>query len=96
MSVDIEGTSTRLLSGLPVSFQREPGFASVTIVPDTIELELSGPAHVINALSPTDVSVVVDARGLPRGTHEIAPEIVLPDGVELLSARPARFAVTMR
>ncbi len=96
LSVDIEGTSTRVLSGLPVTFQREPGFASVTIVPETIEIELRGPAHVVAALTAADVSVVVDARGLPRGTHEIAPEIALPDRVELVSARPSRFAVTMR
>lgn len=96
VAVDIEGTATRMLSGLPVRFQHEPGFASVTIAPETIEIELSGPAHVITALSPADVSVVVDARGLPRGTHEIAPEIVLPRGAELVSAKPPRFAVTMR
>jgi YbbR domain-containing protein len=96
VSVEIEGTATRVLSGLPVKFQHEPGFSSVTIAPETIEITLSGPAHVIAALSATDVSVVVDARGLPRGTHEIAPEIVLPDGVELVSAKPPRFAVTMR
>jgi YbbR domain-containing protein len=96
VSVDIEGSATRVLSGLPVKFQHEPGFASVTIAPETIEISLTGPAHIIAALSAADVSVVVDARGLPRGTHEIAPEIVLPRGVELVSAKPPRFAVTMR
>jgi hypothetical protein len=96
VSVDIEGTATRVLSRLPVMFQHEPGFASVTISPETIDIEVSGPAHIIAALSPSDVSVVVDARGLPRGTHEIAPEIVLPRGAELVSAKPPRFAVTMR
>lgn len=96
VAVDIEGSATRVLSDLPVSFQHEPGFASVTIAPEVIEVELKGPAHAIAELLPTDVSVVVDARGLPRGTHDVAPEIVLPLGVELVSAKPPRFAVTMR
>ena len=96
VSVEVEGTATRVFSGVRVRFQHEPGFASVTIAPETIEIELSGPAHVINALTAADIPVTVDARGLPRGTHEIAPEIVLPQGAELVSAKPPRFAVTMK
>jgi hypothetical protein len=42
------------------------------------------------------VSAVVDARGLPHGAHELAPEVELPEGVTASSVRPQRLAVTLR
>ncbi|MBM3307400.1 MAG: YbbR-like domain-containing protein [Candidatus Eisenbacteria bacterium] len=95
VAVDIEGTSTRRLSGVRVRVERETGGASAAVTPANADVDLSGPAHVIDALTTADVAVVVDARGLPRGTHEVVPEVVLPEGALLTSVTPARFTVTL-
>jgi len=95
VAVEIEGTGAATLSGVPVSFEHEPGFSSVTIDPKTVELRLSGPEHVVAGLTAASMSVVVDARGLPRGIHHLVPEITVPEGVETESVVPTRFTVTL-
>jgi YbbR domain-containing protein len=95
VALEIEGTGAATLSSVLVSCEHEPGFSSVTIDPKTVEIRLSGPEHVVAGLTAASVGVVVDARGLPRGTHHLAPEIVVPEGVEIESVVPTRFTVTL-
>ncbi len=94
--VDIEGTRVATLPDVPMLFDHEPGFGSATLVPATVELSLSGPDHLVASLSATDVEVVVDAMGLPRGTHELVPEVRVPEGIEVHGVTPARVTVTLR
>jgi len=93
--VDVEGTEVVTLPSVPVEFRHEPGFASVTVDPDVIELQVAGPAHLIARLSAADVTVLIDARGLPRGVHQILPDIRVPDGLEVVTNRPERFQATL-
>ncbi|MBD3367485.1 MAG: hypothetical protein GF405_04840 [Candidatus Eisenbacteria bacterium] len=94
--VEVEGTSVVVVEDIPVSFEHEPGFDSVTIVPEVLALELSGPEHIVTRLAADDVGAVVDARGLPRGTHRLVPELTLPEGIEVRSVTPTRFTVTLQ
>lgn len=94
--VEVEGTQVVHLAQVPIDFRREPGFSSVTLEPLTAELELSGPEHVVTRLRPEDITVLVDARGLPRGVHQLLPDVTVPDGVKLLSTTPVRFTVTLQ
>lgn len=94
--VEVEGTQVVHLAQVPIDFRREPGFSSVTLEPLTAELELSGPEHVVTRLRPEDVTVLVDARGLPRGVHQLLPDVTVPDGVKVLSTTPVRFTVTLQ
>ncbi|MFH1501441.1 MAG: CdaR family protein [Candidatus Eisenbacteria bacterium] len=94
--VEIEGTEVVNLQGVEVDFRHEPGFASVDIEPSTAELELSGPEHIATRLGPDDVVVLIDARGLPRGVHELVPDVAVPEGVEVVSTTPVRFTVTLQ
>ena len=43
-----------------------------------------------------DVEVRVDAMGLPRGTHDLVPEVSVPDGMEVRGVIPERVTVTLR
>jgi YbbR domain-containing protein len=93
--VDVEGTEVVTLEQVPVEFRHEPGFASVTVDPTVIELQVAGPAHLATGLSEADVDVLIDARGLPRGVHQILPDIRVPDGLVVVSNRPMRFQATL-
>jgi YbbR domain-containing protein len=95
VTVDIEGTEVVTLPEVPVEFRHEPGFGAVTVEPTVIELQITGPAHLVARLTAADVNVVIDARGLPRGVHQILPEIHLPEGLVVVGNRPTRFQATL-
>jgi hypothetical protein len=94
--VDIEGTRVATLPDVPLVFEHELGFEEATVVPETVELTLSGPDHRAASLTVEDVLVVVDAMGLPRGTHELVPEVTAPAGIEIHGVTPARVTVTLQ
>jgi len=94
--VDIEGTRVVTLANVPVVFEHELGFSEATVVPDVVEVTLSGPEHAAVSLDTSDVTVIVDAMGLPRGTHELVPEVTVPDGIGLHGVTPARVTVTLQ
>jgi len=96
VTVDIEGSAQRTFTGVAVRVLRDPGPGTAVVSPAAVDVAVSGPAHLVNALASADVSAVVDARGLPRGGHELVPEIELPDGVTASSVRPQRLAVTLK
>jgi YbbR domain-containing protein len=69
-----------------------PGLTS-TVAPETIELILSGPLPVLEALEDGDVRVVLDLFGLGSGTYPIEPQIVVPETVIAQSILPATLQV---
>jgi YbbR domain-containing protein len=93
--VDVEGTEVVTLREVPVEFRHEPGFASVTVEPRVIELRIAGPSHLAIGLAASDVTVLIDARGLPRGVHQLLPDIRVPAGLEVVSHNPTRFQATL-
>jgi YbbR domain-containing protein len=95
VAVDVEGTDVVTLSAVPVEFRHEPGFASVTVDPTEIELQLAGPSHLARSVRAQTVTVLIDARGLPRGIHQLLPDIRVPDGLEVVGYSPTRFQATL-
>jgi YbbR domain-containing protein len=93
--VEVEGTRTVTLANAPVVFEHESGFGSATISPLAAEIVLSGAEHRVRNLGSGDITVVVDARGLPKGTHELIPVVETPEGVDLEQVMPVRFTVTL-
>jgi YbbR domain-containing protein len=93
--VDVEGTEVVTLEEVPVEFRHEPGFDAVTVEPTVIELQVAGPSHLATGLAAVDVTVLIDARGLPRGIHQLLPDIRVPDGLEVVNHRPTRFQATL-
>lgn len=93
--VPVEGTRRIDIVGVPVALEHEPGFAEAAVEPLSLDITLSGPEHIIEGLAAENVSVVVDARGLPKGTHELLPEITVPDQVEVVEFVPIRLTVNL-
>ena len=73
----------------------EAGFTA-TVSPETVEVILSGPLPLLDALETKDVRVVLDLYGLPGGTHQIEPEVVVPEGVKAQSTLPATVQVEIK
>jgi YbbR domain-containing protein len=94
--VGVEGTKIATLPDVPTLFEHELGFREATVVPATVELTLSGPDHLASSLRAEDVLVLVDAMGLPRGTHELVPEVHVPEGIDVEGVTPARVTVTLK
>lgn len=94
--VGVEGTKVTTLSDVPTLFEHELGFEEATVVPETVELTLSGPDHLASSLRAEDVRVLVDAMGLPRGTHDLVPEVHVPEGIDVHGVTPARVTVTLK
>jgi YbbR domain-containing protein len=94
--VGVEGTKVATLADVPTLFEHELGFEEATVVPETVVLTLSGPDHLTSSLRAEDIEVLIDAMGLPRGTHELVPEVSVPEGIEVLGVTPARVTVTLQ
>jgi hypothetical protein len=69
-----------------------------TASPDTVEVILSGPLPVLQALRTNDVDLIVDLTGFGTGTFQVKPaaqlvpsalkvESIVPDTVEVLITR---------
>lgn len=79
-------TSTPEIQGL------EPGYTA-TVSPDTVQVILSGPLPRLESLTSNDVRVVLELFELAVGTHQIEPEVIVPDAVEPQGVIPATVQV---
>lgn len=68
----------RTLTGLPVTVLNGPAGAQPK--PATITLTLYGPRSLIDAITPADITVVVNYHSEPAGAQRFTPEVVLGPG----------------
>jgi YbbR domain-containing protein len=61
----------------------------------TVAVTLTGPLPVLNVLTADDITLVIDAIGLPTGTYDLEPTLDLPAGVELDTLHPETVSVTL-
>ncbi len=65
-----------------------------TVAPDSVDVILFGPLPALDALTETDVRVVIDLTGLEVGTHQLAPEVViLPERIQAEAVSPGNLEV---
>lgn len=69
-----------------------PGLTS-TVSPETVEVIVSGPLPVLDKLKPEDVRVVLDLFELSVGTHQIEPQVIVPEKVTAQSVIPSSLQV---
>ncbi len=64
--------------------------------PTTVNVALTGPVAVLNALKPTDISVVLDMTGKDIGNYQVAPDVLsLPSSLSTESISPSPIEVTL-
>jgi YbbR domain-containing protein len=69
---------------------------AVQVLPTTVDVIISGPLPVLDALTPQDVIVTVDVTGLELGAHQLTPHVdVLVDNVLVESILPGTIEVVL-
>lgn len=69
---------------------------AVQTFPQTVDVIVSGPLPILDALTPQDVIVRVDVSGLGLGTHQLVPIVdVLVDNVLVESILPGTIEVVL-
>ena len=93
VKVSIEAIqSSRTVEIVPELQGLEPGLTA-TVSPETVEVILGGPVPLLETLETDDVRVILDLFGLLPGTHQIEPQVVVPEGVTAQSINPATIQV---
>jgi YbbR domain-containing protein len=84
--------SSRTVEVTPVLQGLSPGLTA-TVPLQTMEVILSGPLPMLEALEPDDVRVVLDLFGLPVGTHQVEPLVIVPEGITAQNVLPATLQI---
>lgn len=96
VQVSIAAIESSLAFTLPVEvIGLAPGLGA-SAAPTTVDVILTGPVPVLNALGPGDVRVVVDLTGYDVGTYQLIPVVnILPEQVEKVSMLPTTVEITV-
>jgi YbbR domain-containing protein len=63
------------------------------IVPATLDLTIRGPQRLLHNFKLDADAVRVDVSGLQPGTHTVAVEVILPEGLKVVTRTPERVRV---
>lgn len=77
-----------IVRGLP------PGLRA-TVALDTVDIIVSGPKSILDALESDDVFVILNLDNHSVGTHIITPDVVYPDGIRLEGVLPETVEVVI-
>ncbi|RIK38297.1 MAG: hypothetical protein DCC55_21565 [Chloroflexi bacterium] len=75
-----------IVRGLP------PGLRS-TVALDTMDIIVSGPKSILDALESDDVFVILNLDNYSIGAHVVTPDVVYPDGIRLEGVLPETVEV---
>ena len=84
-----ESLAAREFSKVPIVVP--PGVTQIT--PPTVELTVRGPQRLLHNLTLPPDAVQVDVNGLQPGSHMVAVQVTLPEGLTMISRAPDRVRV---
>ncbi|MFQ5512676.1 MAG: YbbR-like domain-containing protein [Candidatus Krumholzibacteriia bacterium] len=82
VSISVSARAERVLANVPPTILLDEKIQTTDVVPKTVSLTIEGPQAVLDTLSSGDVSVLVNLSGKPPGWYTMAPEIIVPEGVQ--------------
>ena len=71
-----------------------PGYGAV-VSPSQLDLTLAGTYNQLQNLSPAAIQAVISADGRTAGTYTLKPQIVVPQGIRIISASPGEVTLTL-
>jgi YbbR domain-containing protein len=90
--VPVEGSSRITLR--PILRGLGAGLAANAAL-DTMDIIVSGPQSILDALEPDDVFVILNLNDLPPGAYVITPDVAYPDGIRLEGVLPETVEVVI-
>ena len=88
-----ETVVTRDLKGVAVEVRNATDV--FRLKPDRVRVTVRGPKSVVGAPTLALGPAHVDATGLTPGTHSLAPQLEVPEGVELMAVDPPRVELVL-
>ena len=92
VDLEVQPIAERWLKGVQVRLVHAPKGAWV--VPDRVDVKVSGAADLLSRISPDDIGAYIDYRRLREGEPP-EPSFSLPPGVRFLRAEPSSFHVRL-
>jgi len=74
----------RVMSNVPPTILLDSDELVAQVFPATVTVTLEGPTTILDTLSSGDLSVLLNLTGRGESSNKLAPEVILPDGVELM------------
>jgi YbbR domain-containing protein len=95
VAIEDISTTAQTLNALPIQpLNLDPGL-DAQIEPRALSVTVDGPSNALTKMTPGDVKIRVDLSGLGPGTHEVSPEITVPQGVTWVANDPEVVEVTI-
>jgi YbbR domain-containing protein len=96
VSISTSARGRRVLANIPPTILVDDDTRLAEIFPKTVSLTIEGPRSLLDTLSSGDVSVLVDLSGVAPGHYTLAPDVIVPEGVEryLLDVDSLKIRVT--
>ena len=97
VQVSIATIETSLAISLPVDLIGLTPGLEASVSPMTVNIILSGPVPILDALEEGDIRAVVNLAGYGIGVYQLIPDvIILPERVERISMLPSTVEITIR
>ncbi len=97
VKIDVQWFAEKVFAGVPVEVISVPPHREVILVPPKIEVVVRGGVNRLSAISLNDFRSFVDyGILLSDTTGTIAPEIVVPPGLHIVSKRPEQLQYVIR
>lgn len=85
---------TRTMSATVELLRVLPGMRAIP-TPNMVTVTLEGPDAELAALKAEDLLIVLDLRGYSAGMYQIKPDVLVPEGLNILSVDPETIGVVI-
>jgi YbbR domain-containing protein len=82
ITISVGQLGERVLPNIPPTVLSDAAGLTVEVRPKAVSLTLTGILAALDTLSSADVSVLLDLSGKPPGVYTLAPEVIVPKGVD--------------
>jgi YbbR domain-containing protein len=97
LRIDVQWFAEKVLSGITVDVLSVPPHREVILVPPRLDLVVRGGVELLSRVRPIDVRASLDyVIILSDTTGALAPEVVAPPGVQIVSCSPERLQYIVR
>lgn len=84
VTVEVSEKGQRVLANIPPTVLVDSDDLDAVVMPNAVSITLEGPVAMLDTLSSGDVSVLLNLTGRSAAQYTLAPEVIVPAGIELV------------